>query len=312
MCISPKISVVLPTFNGERWLADAIQSVLVQSEVDWELIVVDDFSSDASYEIANSFALRDPRIRIIRNASNKKLPASLNIGFSQARGKYFSWTSDDNLYKPDALDVMMRFLEVHPDIDLAAFNMDMISDENSFLHDWKSLWPQRNAIDLSYGSNVGAAFIYHRRVLSKIGIYDESMFCAEDYEYWVRIALNGKIGYSDERNIYQYRIHENSLTHQKENIVRKKTAEIQEKYFDEFVDKFDLNIIEASKVIYRSQINGFRLRFMIYWPVLMFFKSWELFLQVVAFSIYPKDKHQRRKIRKFASRWLKPKSCEVS
>ncbi len=309
---SPKISVVLPTFNGERWLANSIQSVLMQSEVDWELIVVDDFSSDASYEIAKSFALQDSRIRIIRNDSNKKLPASLNIGFSQARGTYFCWTSDDNLYKPNALAVMLGFLEAHPYADLAAFNMDMINDENELLYDWNSLWPQRNVIDLSYGSNVGAAFMYHRRILTRIGGYDENMFCAEDYEYWVRIALNGRVEYVDGVNIYQYRLHSNALTHQKKNLIRQKTAEIQEKYFRDFVEKFDLNFFEAAKVIYQSQINVFQLKIMIYWPVLMLFKSWDILWQVIAFSFSPKNRLHRREMRKSASRWMKPKSWAAS
>lgn len=306
MNFSPKISIVLPTHNGERWLAESIQSIILQSEIDWELIVVDDFSSDGSYDVARYFAAKDSRISIIRNGENKKLPASLNIGFSEANGKYLTWTSDDNLYKPDALKKMANYMDLHPGVDLAAFNMDVINDEGEFLYEWSSLWPARRVIDLAHGCNVGAAFIYSRNTLSNIGVYDEKMFCAEDYEYWIRVALNGRIDYVDEVNVYKYRLHSNSLTASKEHLVKQKTAEIQENYIDDFSRKFNLNFFEIAKLIYNSHIDGWQSRFIGYWPVLIIFNLWDLFFQVIAFIISPKDRLRRRSIRKIASAWTKP------
>ena len=95
---SPKISVVLPVYNGERYLRESLDSILAQTMGDFELIVVDDCSTDATSVILAEYAVRDSRIRIIRNAENQKLPRSLNIGFAEARGEYLTWTSDDNVY----------------------------------------------------------------------------------------------------------------------------------------------------------------------------------------------------------------------
>ena len=86
----PKISIVLPTFNGERYLKSSIHSILSQTFPDWELIIVDDCSTDGTADIIKRYAQSDSRIRVIRNEKNQKLPGSLNIGFSVAKGEYLT------------------------------------------------------------------------------------------------------------------------------------------------------------------------------------------------------------------------------
>ena len=103
---SPKISIVLPVYNREKLLPKAIESCLNQTFKDFELIIIDDCSKDKSFEIAKEYAKQDQRIKVIRNEPNKRLPASLNIAFKEARGQYFTWTSDDNLLHENALEKM--------------------------------------------------------------------------------------------------------------------------------------------------------------------------------------------------------------
>ncbi|MCI5760300.1 MAG: glycosyltransferase family 2 protein, partial [Eubacterium sp.] len=95
-----KISIVMPVYNGERYLAGAIRSVLEQSYPNFELIIVNDASTDGSLKIAEVFAAKDDRIRVYTNEHNQKLPRSLNIGFSHCEGELYTWTSDDNLLLP--------------------------------------------------------------------------------------------------------------------------------------------------------------------------------------------------------------------
>ena len=104
----PLVSVVLPTYNRAPILGHAIRSVLDQTCRDFELIVVDDNSKDNTGEVVRSFD--DPRIRYVRNEENLKLPRGLNKGFSLSRGKFLTWTSDDNLYAPPALERMAAVL----------------------------------------------------------------------------------------------------------------------------------------------------------------------------------------------------------
>src|SRR6516162_6752271 len=102
----PLISIVLPTFNGARYLREAIESCLHQSYPNWELILVDDASTDETPSIIADYLARDRRVTSLRNPVNRKLPGSLNAGFAQARGELLTWTSDDNCYRPHALNEM--------------------------------------------------------------------------------------------------------------------------------------------------------------------------------------------------------------
>ncbi len=110
---TPTVSIVLPCYNGARFLAASLDSILAQTFTDWELIIVNDHSTDASPQIANQYAARDPRIRVIHNETNLKLPASLNVGFGAARAPYLTWTSDDNMAKPDWLSTLVEYLNAH-------------------------------------------------------------------------------------------------------------------------------------------------------------------------------------------------------
>ena len=83
------VSIVLPTYNGEKYLADSIESVISQTYKNWELIIINDCSTDKTLEIAQSYAAKDNRIKVYSNDENLKVPKSLNRGFSLANGKYF-------------------------------------------------------------------------------------------------------------------------------------------------------------------------------------------------------------------------------
>ena len=105
----PKVSIVLPTYNGEDYLRESIESVISQTFTDWELIIVNDCSTDSTPKIAEAYAAKDCRIRVIHNEKNQKLPNSLNIGFESASGDYLTWTSDDNIFHHEALIKMHDF-----------------------------------------------------------------------------------------------------------------------------------------------------------------------------------------------------------
>src|SRR5688572_24191279 len=110
----PLVSIVMPTFNGARHLESAITSCLNQSHRRLELILVDDHSTDATPEIIRRTAARDHRVQTVRHDRNRKLPAALNTGFALASGTYLTWTSDDNLYHPDAIRDLVSALRHVP------------------------------------------------------------------------------------------------------------------------------------------------------------------------------------------------------
>jgi glycosyltransferase involved in cell wall biosynthesis len=204
---APAVSIVLPVYNGARFLAQSIESVLAQTFRDWELIVVDDASTDQTPEIIAGYRACDPRIISLRNLSNRRLPGALNAGFSAARGAYLTWTSDDNCYRPEAIARMMEALEANPGAGLVYCDYICIDE------DGQELWtePARDPRLLPFGNIVGACFLYRREVREAIGEYDDAMFLAEDYDYWLRVARQFVLKHLPQ-TLYLWRWHAGSLT----------------------------------------------------------------------------------------------------
>ncbi|WAW06844.1 glycosyltransferase [Oxalobacter formigenes] len=236
------ISIVLPTYNGSRFLRDSIESVVSQTYEHWELIIVNDCSTDNTLKIAKEYEERDSRIRVISNNINKKLPASLNIGFRYAKGDYYTWTSDDNIFKKNAIEYMSHYLDTHPEIDLISCNFDFVDEDLRFIRTMKEACgnEKREQIQLALHCQVGACFMYTKAIAKKVGDYDTSFFCAEDYDYWCRIAKDGKIAYVDE-NLYIYRMNSMSLTSTKIDEVLLKTREIRLKHSSDILKKLNVD-----------------------------------------------------------------------
>jgi glycosyltransferase involved in cell wall biosynthesis len=206
---TPTVSIVLPVWNGARYLADALQSIVEQTYRDFELIIVNDRSTDESPAIAERFVRADARVQLLHNTSQLKLPGSLNRGFSQARGKYLTWTSDDNVLHPTFLETLLAELE-RSGADLVYADFNSIDEDGNFLN----VSPAGEAEDLVLGNSIGASFLYRRRVHDELGGYDVARFCYEDYDFWVRAYLAGFKFFRSTKIVYDYRRHPSSLTAQ--------------------------------------------------------------------------------------------------
>lgn len=251
---NPKISIILPTYNGAEFIKESIESVLMQDEHDFELIIVNDCSNDNTAEIIKEYAQKDSRIKLITNEENMKLPESLNIGFRMATGKYFTWTSDDNFYKQGALKYMAEYLDKNPNISLIACEMDGIEEDGRIKYPAGET--KKYAIDLMHANNVLACFMYTKEIAKKVGEYDNELFCAEDYDYWCRIAIEGEIAYSNE-NLYSYRFHKNSLTATKETTTVEKANIIRGKYIEKLHCKYtELNTKKELSDFYYNKWKG--------------------------------------------------------
>ena len=130
-----KVSIVLPTYNGQDNLEKSIESIIRQTYSNWELIIVDDCSSDLTKNIAEKYVEKDKRIRVISNIENMKLPKSLNIGFQNATGEYYTWTSDDNQYKENAIDKMVNFLNNNPDCGMVYCDTTLIDSKGNIIRE---------------------------------------------------------------------------------------------------------------------------------------------------------------------------------
>lgn len=199
------VSIVLPTFNGARYLADAIQSCLDQSWATLEVIVVIDGSTDGTRDVLAQFA--DSRLRVVDRHVNRGLPESLNEGFALARGCYLSWTSDDNVYYPTAIERLVQRLESDDSIDLVYSGYDIIDDSGQIVDRVQARDPASIWVD----NPVGACFLYTRRLAERIGEYRPSVRLIEDYDYWLRASREFRFDCIMD-TLYGYREHAQSLT----------------------------------------------------------------------------------------------------
>ena len=202
------VSIVLPIYNGEKYMRQSIESVINQTYKNWELIIIDDCSSDNTPQIAKEYAEKDGRIRYYRNETNLKLPRGLNRGFSLSKGEYLTWTSDDNLYLPTAIERMVHTLK-KDNSDFVFATCDVINEEGKVIEIIKAPKDYKQAI--VGGNFVGACFLYTRKVYEAIGEYNPDCFLVEDYDYWLRIFARFEVS-NIQDVLYQYRWHDGALT----------------------------------------------------------------------------------------------------
>lgn len=201
------VSIILPTYNGAKYLEFSLQSCLDQRYSNWELIIVDDASTDETPKILNRFCTQDRRVRTIRHTNNKRLPAALNTGFAAAKGDYLTWTSDDNCYRPQALSRMVDFLESNSQIDIVYSDHMRIDESGKPV----ALMEAQPVEELTLENVVGPCFLYRMKVQLDLGGYQEDTFLAEDFDFWLRASIKFKLQALHE-DLYLYRLHGGSLT----------------------------------------------------------------------------------------------------
>lgn len=229
----PKISVVLPVYNGMKYIGESIDSILDQTFTDWELIIVNDCSTDSTLSIVNEYVNRDERIQVINNPTNQRLPHSLNIGFTHAKGDFLTWTSDDNIFDKKAFEIMKRYFEENPVEVFVCAKMDYISDEFKYMNITSEEYDNKK---MCVKNCVGACFMYKKEVITSVGEYDANLFLVEDYEYWLRILFHYKnIGYINQV-LYHYRRHSESLTATRYRDIQVMDAKLHSIYMKKICD----------------------------------------------------------------------------
>lgn len=197
-----KVSIVLPTYNGSKYLKQAIESCLGQTHKNIELIIVNDCSTDNTRDIIASFD--DNRIIYLENKENLGIANALNKGFGQVTGQYLTWTSDDNYYHENAIEAMLN--NIH-DADFVYAGYKILDGDNNLIKEI----PARPLWKMDFKNIIGACFLYKREVYEKTGEFKKELFLAEDYEYWLRVRQNFRIKPIDQI-LYSYRLHKNSLS----------------------------------------------------------------------------------------------------
>ncbi len=212
MIPSPRVSVLIPTYNRAQYIAGAIRSVLSQTFSDLEVIVVDDGSTDATADIVRGIA--DPRVRYLYQP-HRGVSAALNTAWRAARAPYLAEVGSDDVMLPDQLQVLAPLLDGDPAAALAyarAQAMDVNGNPLPQILGAPEKFPGESLKSILYGDCIcGIACVYRRACIERAGGFDETMIGNEDWDLWIRMAALGRFIYRDQI-LARYRIHANSLT----------------------------------------------------------------------------------------------------
>lgn len=185
----PRVSIVMPLYNGRQTLARAASSVINQTMSDWELLIVDDFSSDGSYEAALQWAKKDRRVRVFRNGTNLGESAARNLALQQARGDYISYLDCDDEYYPNYLESVTPVL---CRTDVAVCGYDICIEAGSATEPVGTWDPACRRASL-FAENISTPLgVTHRRkLLDIVGGFNELLWFRGAADFWRRLARSG-------------------------------------------------------------------------------------------------------------------------
>ena len=227
---NPKVTVLMSVYNGEKYLNEAIDSILGQTFKDFEFLIVNDGSTDKTGDILKSYD--DPRIKIINNEKNIGLTKSLNKGLKLARGEYIARQDADDISMPERLEKEVEFLEQNKNVGLVGTDYLFINEKGKVVHIVKCLNGSRELkAKLLKGNQFGHGSVMLRReCIDRVGTYREEFKFAQDYDFCLRIAEMYDVANISEP-LYKWRISIESIS------VNKKIEQ----------DKYALLAIELAK-----------------------------------------------------------------
>ena len=204
------ISVIIPAYNQARYLKSAIKSVLAQTYTFWECIVVDDGSTDNTYEQVHQF--KHPKIKYMYQ-NNAGLSAARNTGLEASKGEFLSFLDSDDCFAPKKLELLLEKMNNCAELALVAGNAALIDENgNTIRRKFETSLPDKNH-ELLFGNplHVGSVLL-RREWYLKIGLFDTSLRSYEDWDYWLRIAIAGGKMESIKEIVSFYRFHTSQMT----------------------------------------------------------------------------------------------------
>lgn len=220
------ISVIMPTYNAEKYVGEAIESVLKQSFDDFEFIIVDDSSTDSTLKIINSYD--DKRIKLIQNEHN--FIGSLNIGLDASNSKYVARMDADDIMHVDRLKVQYAIMEEEPNITVCSSWMTSFGQKSD---NEPLLQMQFGLLELPLLSLLKGNIIFHPTVMMRTAFLRnhnlkyENYEWAEDYKLWTEIAKKNGIFYIDSQPLLNYRVSEEQISVRKKKIKKETSMKIK-------------------------------------------------------------------------------------
>lgn len=220
------VSIVIPVYNSARYLRECMDSIMGQTFKDFEVIMIDDGSTDDSVKIIASY--QDPRIKLIRN--NHDYIQSLNMGMTAAQGKYIARMDSDDVMLPERLQLQYEYMEKNPEVDVLGGGMKCFGKSNNehIPKEIITIWDMLDGCCV-----IHPTVMMRSQVIKDLGFkYEEEYIYAEDYRLWVKMMQAGLCFRNLQKILIYYRLSDTQITCQKSdiqitttNFIREETAQ---------------------------------------------------------------------------------------
>jgi len=255
----PKISVIMPVFNCEKYLDESINSILNQTYRDFNFFIINDGSTDNSEKIIKNYQEKDDRI-ILLTQNNQGVTKSLNKGIRNCRGKYIARMDADDVCAPKRFELQLEYLEKYPNTDIVGCLVSLISEKGKLIRSLDDLPLEDYQIKwhLIFGSPlIHPALMIRRRIFDDIGYYDDSLNVAQDIELWRRLSHHIKF-YNIPERLFDLRIHKESTS----SLFRNEQERIRNKSLVQYINtltgmKYKISDINLLIKLMKNGISNF-------------------------------------------------------
>ena len=248
-----KISVLMPVYNGEKYLKESLESILLQTFSDFEFIIINDGSTDKSKDIIEEYKNRDNRIILINNPSNLGITKSLNIGLKHCTGKYIARMDADDISLPQRLQIQYDYMEKHPSVGVVGSQMSIIKEGKEIKEINDYIVPtEHNAIvlNLLIGKAIAHPTAFIRLSILKNKQYNEKLNSSQDLELWLSLISNNTFANLNEK-LVQYRDHTDNISNKYREEQQKNKLDIKQQFITDIlnikIDKNDILLLEKSQ-----------------------------------------------------------------
>lgn len=213
--MNPLVSVIMPVYNGERYISNAIESILQQTYNNLELILIDDCGYDDSMLIAQKYEKKDKRVKILRNKKNMGISYSRNVGLDNSQGKYIAIMDDDDYSLKNRLECQVEFLEKHEDVGVVGGKTQWIDEEGKIIRaeiEMPQNYSYIKMMFLFYNIFNNSETLFRRELIEQYNIrYENNLYGLEDFKFWIQMSKCTNIT-TIEDVVLQYRVSNSNET----------------------------------------------------------------------------------------------------
>jgi glycosyltransferase involved in cell wall biosynthesis len=244
--MAPAFSIIMTSYNHDRFVGATIESVLGQTLQDWELLIVDDCSPDDSWDVISRY--QDPRIYREQFKQNRGASAAYNKAYSLAKGEYIASIDCDDVFHPEKLQRQKEFIDAHPEVDIHGtyvieideYGQEVPTDASKYAP-WFNMECDLNDPANWIGQNrlCHSSAIIRKSLHDQVGLFDEELIYTDDWNFWIRALIAGARFHVTDELLLKYRAHDDNITHKKPIETQREYAKFSGRIWHPYLERID-------------------------------------------------------------------------